>query len=335
MPNLIAALLSFIVFLSPAAAQETSSVSSLLKSVATRGDLRTLKTVIVARDGKIIAEQGYRGYSPSGSTNIKSASKSIVSALVGIAISKGLLEGPDQKIAPILKSDLPPSADARINEITIGNLLSMQAGLGRMSGPNYGRWVSSRNWVRFALAQPFDDEPGGRMLYSTASTHLLSAILTKVSGKSTLALARDWLDPVEGFRIGAWDRDPQGIYLGGNQMAMSARSLLAFGELYRNSGRTTAGQQIVPADWIERSWQAHTISRFSGDAYGYGWFNRRIAGEDVYFAWGYGGQMLYIVPSLKLTVVMTSEENEPSARNGYRDTLHGLLAEIIAVARTS
>ncbi|MDM9625716.1 serine hydrolase [Rhizobium sp. S152] len=325
-----------ILSLSPfaASAQQLNPVAALLDgSGSTREELRPLKTVVVARDGEIIAEHGYRGHSAGESVNIKSASKSIISSLVGIAIGKGLLDGPDQKIAPILKADLPDNADPRLGEITIGNLLSMQAGLGRLSGPNYGRWVSSRNWVRFALAQPFDDEPGGQMLYSTASTHLLSAILTKVGGKSTLALAREWLAPVDGFRIGAWERDPQGIYLGGNQMAMTARSLLAFGELYRNGGKAADGTQVVPADWVAQSWQHRTNSRFSGDDYGYGWFSRQIGGEEVHFGWGYGGQMLYIVPSLKLTVVMTSDESGPSARTGYRDALHGLLSEIIAAAR--
>ncbi|WP_420832203.1 serine hydrolase domain-containing protein [Rhizobium cauense] len=315
--------------------QEDSEMTPLLQGLSSREVLQPLKTVIVARDGRIIAERGYRGHTPTESVNIKSASKSIISSLVGIAIDKGLLEGPDQKVGPILKADLPVNPDPRLNEITIGNLLSMQAGLDRLSGANYGRWVSSRNWVRFALAQPFVDEPGGRMLYSTASTHLLSAVLTKVSRKSTLALAREWLGPVDGFRIGAWERDPQGIYLGGNQMAMTARSLLAFGELYRNGGKTADGTQVVPAHWIAQSWQHRTNSRFSGDSYGYGWFSREIGGEDVHFAWGYGGQMLYIVPSLDLTVVMTSAESGPSARTGYRDALHGVLAEIIAASRPS
>ncbi|WP_018237193.1 serine hydrolase [Ensifer sp. BR816] len=334
MLRLMTVVLSLLVWVTSAVAEQSPAVSELLKGLATRDDLKSLKTVIVARDGETIAEQGYRGHSPSDSTNIKSASKSIISALVGIAIDKGLLDGPEQKIAPLLKTDLPSPADPRINDITIGNLLSMQAGLGRLSGSNYGRWVSSSNWVRFALAQPFADEPGGRMLYSTASTHLLSAILTKVGGKSTLSLARDWLGPLPGFRIGAWERDPQGIYLGGNQMAMSARSLLAFGELFRKGGRTIDGRQIVPADWIDLSWQPHTNSYFSGDAYGYGWFARQIGGENVHFAWGYGGQMLYIVPAQKLTVVMTSEESGPSARSGYRDALHGVLAEIVSAMKT-
>jgi CubicO group peptidase (beta-lactamase class C family) len=73
----------------------------------------------------------------------------------------------------------------------------------------------------------------------------------------------------------------------------------------------------------------------SGDGYGYGWFLRTIGGEEVKFGWGYGGQMLYIAPSLGLTVVMTSDENSPSARTGYRDDLHALLAEIIGAVRSA
>ncbi len=316
----------------PAAPPAADDGAELTRVLDEASALTPLRTVIVARNGSVVAERGYRGHAASESTNIKSASKSIVSALVGIAIDKGLLEGVDQPIAPILQSDLPADPDPRLARVTIGHLLSMQAGLERMSGANYGRWVSSRNWVRTALAAPFVAEPGGPMLYSTASTHLLSAILTKVGGTSTLALARDWLGPLEGFRIGAWERDPQGIYLGGNQMAMSARSLLAFGELYRNGGRTPEGEQLISEGWIRQSWQSRTNSRFSNDGYGYGWFERVIGGRTVHFAWGYGGQMLYIVPDLGLTVVMTSDESGPSARNGYRDDLHALLARIIGTA---
>jgi len=291
--------------------------------------LEPLQAAVIAHDGHIVAERGYRGHTTAGSTNIKSASKSIISALVGIAIDKGVLEGTDQPIAPLLEDDLPADPDPRIHEITIGYLLSMQAGLERTSGRNYGRWVASDNWVRAALARPFVDEPGGRMLYSTGSSHLLSAILTRVTGRGLRALARDWLGPLQEFEIGGWDRDPQGIYFGGNQMAMSTRSLLAFGELYRNGGQTLSGEQLLSAQWIETSWMRRTRSRFSGDGYGYGWFLRRIGGHDVRYAWGYGGQMLYIVPSLKLTMAITSNESAPSARTGYRDELHDLLRRVI------
>lgn len=328
LPMLLRAIFVALAFL---AAPGPARADEHLEEILARAEaLVPLETVVIAHRGAIIAERGYRGHSTAAPAGIMSASKSVISALVGIAIDRKLLEGPDQRIAPILANNLPSDPDPRLSEITIGHLLSMQAGLGSTSGARYGSWVSSSNWVRSALAQPFEDEPGGRMIYSTGSTHLLSAILTRQSGRSTLQLARDWLGPLPGFAISSWERDPQGIYLGGNLMAMSPRSLLAFGELYRANGLTPDGQRLIPADWIEASWTPRTSSRYTGDGYGYGWFSRRIAGEEVKYSWGYGGQMLYVVPRLELTVVMTSNERAPSSRTGHRDDLHALLGEIIA-----
>ncbi len=326
-------ILCLALFTAPALASQESPALIAILDRAER--LEPLETVIVAQRGAIVAERGYRGHATAAPTGIMSASKSVISALVGIAIAKGVLDGPDQPIAPLLTDDLPANPDPRLRAITIGNLLSMQAGLGSTSGAQYGAWVNSRNWVRTALAQPFEDEPGGRMVYSTGSTHLLSAILTRRTGRSTLDLARDWLGPLEGFSIAAWERDPQGIHVGGNLMAMSPKSLLAFGELYRLGGVTPGGRQLIPADWIAASWSPRTASRYTGDGYGYGWFLRDIAGEVVRYSWGYGGQMLYIVPRLELTVVMTSSVNAPSSRTGHRDDLHAVLGEIIAAMSKS
>lgn len=309
-----------------AAAPQTATLDDVLDQAAA---LVPLETVVVAREGQIVAERGYRGHSTSAATNIKSASKLVLSALIGIAIDKGVLEGTDQHVAPLLAAELPANPDPRLQRLTVGNLLSMQAGLGSTSGRNYGAWVGSRNWVRAALARPFEDEPGGRMIYSTGSTHLLSAILTRQSGRSTLQLARDWLGPLDNFQITSWTRDPQGIYMGGNEVAMSPRSLLAFGELYRRGGVTASGQRLVSQAWIEESWTQRTRSPWTGDGHGYAWFLTQIAGEDIRYGWGYGGQMLYLVPRLGLTVVMTSDEHASAAHSGHRRDLHRLLASII------
>ena len=293
--------------------------------------LGPLETVIVSHDGQVMAERGYRGHRTTTPTNIKSASKLVVSALIGIAIDKGILKGTDQTIAPLLSEDLPAKPDPRLKDITIGNLLSMQAGLASTSGPNYGAWVASRNWVKAALARPFENDPSGPMIYSTGSTHLLSAILTRQTGRSTLQLAQLWLKPLDGFAITSWSRDPQGVYIGGNEMAMSPRSLLAFGELYRRKGVTQDGRRLISSRWVEESWQVRTYSRYTGDGYGYGWFVARIANQEVYYGWGFGGQMLYIVPRQKLTVVMTSDGSASAARSGHRDDLHRLLGSIIEI----
>ncbi|MCK0206613.1 beta-lactamase family protein [Starkeya koreensis] len=294
------------------------------------GELKPLRTVLVSKGGETLAARGYSGGRVDRPANIKSASKSVLAMLVGIAIDKGVLEGADQKVAPLLRADLPADPDPRLNEITIGNLLSMQAGLERTSGPYYGQWIASGNWVRAALARPFVDAPGGAMLYSTGSTHLLSAILTRASGRSTLALARDWLGPIEGFQIASWERDKQGIYFGGNQMAMRPTSLLAFAECCRKDGRNRAGDPVIPEAWIGACWLPRTASRFTGDAYGYGWFTREMAGMPVHYGWGYGGQMLYVAPARGVSIVMTSATDVPSGRTGHRDDLHALAGELLA-----
>ena len=169
------------------------------------------------------------------------------------------------------------------------------------------------------------------MLYSTGSYHLLSAVLTQASGRSTLELARDWLGEPLGIDIPPWTRDPQGFYLGGNNMMLAPRALLRFGEMYRQGG-SYLGRRVLPASWVEASWTPRARSRFTGHHYGYGWFLAQARGRRVCYAWGYGGQMIYVVPDLALTVVMTSDNTAPSGRSGYVRRLHELLVRNIMPA---
>lgn len=166
--------------------------------------LSFLRTVVVARDGGILAERGYRGHQVSAATNIKSASKPVISALVGIAVDRGVLEGIEQPVAPILRADVPADADPRVEEITLGHLMTMQAGLRPTSVAACGRWVSSRSRALGALGQSLEDAPDGRMLYSTGSPPLLSSVRTRGTGRSNLANACAWMADVEGGAIGGW-----------------------------------------------------------------------------------------------------------------------------------
>lgn len=320
----------------PSVAAETKGLDPVRMQavVSQAAQLPRLRSLLVLRDGETLAAHRFNGGPPlDRPVNIKSASKSVLSALVGVAIARGVLSGADQSVLSVLQADAPADPDPRLRRLTVGQLLSMQAGLERTSGPNYGRWVSSPNWVRYALSRPFVDEPGGAMLYSTGSSHLVSAMLTRASGRSTLQLAREWLGEPLGVEIPPWPRDPQGIYFGGNDMLMSPRALARFGELYRNAGRID-GRQVVPQEWIAESWRPRTVSPWSGNPYGYGWFLTEVAGYPVRFAWGYGGQMLYIIPDLRLTVVMTSDPYAP--REGdHIGALHRLLATgVIPAAET-
>ena len=309
------------------------SAGSLREIVAITESLPQLRGLIVARDGEVLVRQGFRGYAPDEKTNIKSLSKTVLSALVGIAIARGVLMSTSQPIASLLADALPAAADPRLKRVTLGHLLSMRAGLESTSDDRYGAWIAAPDQVRFALGRPFVAEPGGDYLYSTGNTHLLSAILTRASGRSTLELMRAWLGEPLGIGIAPWERDAQGIYLGGNNMMLSALGLLAFAEMYRNGGRA-GGQQIVPEAWVATSWTPRGPARYFGHDYGYGWFIARMADQEVRYGWGYGGQMLYVVPALGLSVVMVSGAQEGALQSGYIARLHALLVQIIELAAT-
>ncbi len=300
------------------------------ETVARASALPRLHALLVAHDGTELVAHAFSGPGLDRATNVKSVSKSVISALAGVAIERGILKGVNQPIVSVL-GDVPAEADPRVGTITVGHLLSMRAGLERTSGRNYGRWVNSPNWVSYALSRPFVDRPGGRMLYSTGSYHLLSALLTRASGRSTLALARDWIGKPLGIDIPPWTQDPQGIYLGGNNMALAPRALLRFGELYRRGG-VWGDRRVLPASWIEASWTPRTRSRFTGHSYGYGWFMASARGHRVSYAWGFGGQIIYVVPDLALTVVMTSDHTNPAGRSGYLRDLHALFVNGIVRA---
>jgi CubicO group peptidase (beta-lactamase class C family) len=218
-----------------------------------------------------------------------------------------------------------------LRAITIGQLLSMQSGLVRTSGPAYAGWVGSRNWIDYILSAPLIAEPGGPMIYSTGNTHLLSAILTQATGQSTFAFARDNLAKPLGIQLRPWPRDPQGIYFGGNQMRLSAHALLRIGELYRNGGRY-GDRQIVPEAWIRASLTPRARSIFSGQEYGYGWFVSQIGQHELFYAWGYGGQFVFVVPDLALTVVTTSTPSGPRDFEHLGAIYDMLLHEIVPAA---
>jgi len=285
-----------------------------------------LRSLLIAREGELVFERYYNGARADRTTNIKSASKSVISALVGIAIDRGLIEGPEAPIGPYFSRYLSGDEDAAKRAITVGDLLSMRSGLETTSNRNYGRWAASRSWVRFALDQELIERPGGRMIYSTGNTHLLSAILTQASGESTWSFAQQHLAEPLGISLARWQRDPEGFYMGGNNMAMTPRQMLTFGELYRNGG-LHEGRRVLSEDWIERSFVPRGRSQYSGREYGYGWWMKDFAGVQSYFAWGYGGQYILLFPELDLTVVATSSTEGGGERRSHRADLFELLEE--------
>jgi CubicO group peptidase (beta-lactamase class C family) len=288
-------------------------------------DLPRLHSLLVSQRGTIILERYFNGRRATTPANVKSVSKSIISALVGIAVDRKLLSL-DQPIGKYFP-ELPEVKRA----ITIEQLLTMQSGLESTSNRNYGAWVQSGNWVRHALAQPLVAAPGTQMIYSTGNTHILSAILTKVTGKSTWQFAQETLAKPLGFSLPQWVRDPQGVYFGGNEMVMTPRQMLALGELYRSGGQVD-GRRILSKNFIDETFEPRGRSRISGREYGYGWWMRDMAGRQTYYAWGFGGQYIVLVPSLDLTVVSTSAATIGEDRRDHRRTVEEIIEQLVVAA---
>jgi CubicO group peptidase (beta-lactamase class C family) len=314
--------------LAAVAVERPAAEPAFEQALAVAKELPRLHSLLVSRDGKIVVEQYYNGARATRPANVKSVSKSVVSALVGIAIHRKSIAGPDTPIAtwfPELKSD----RDAARRTITVEDLLTMRSGLESTSNRNYGAWVQSRNWVQHALRRPMISEPGTSMRYSTGNSHLLSAILTTATKSSTWRFANDALGKPLGFTFPQWPQDPQGIYFGGNDMLMTPRQMLAFGELYLNRGRVN-NVQVVPEQWIEQSLVPRGRSPISGTEYGYSWWIREMGGYRAYYAWGFGGQYIFVVPDLDLVVVTTSASTVAEDRRSHRRNVFDLVEDLIA-----
>jgi CubicO group peptidase (beta-lactamase class C family) len=310
-------------------APEQASLDTVARTAA---EVPRLHSLLVSHRGALVLERYFGGRRATQHANVKSVSKSVIATLVGIAIEQKHIPGVREPIGTYFPESLRGEATAAKRAITVEDLLTMRSGLESTSGRNYGAWVTSKNWVRYVLARELETPPGEEMEYSTGNTHLLSAILTTTTKKSTWQFAQEVLAKPLGFSLARWPQDPQGIYFGGNDMLFTPRQLVTFGELYLHRGRH-GDQQIVPSRWIDESFVPRGRSDFNDQLYGYGWWMREFAGEQSYFAWGFGGQYVFIIPRLQLVVVTTSSTATGEERRGHRRTIFGLLEDVIRAVR--
>lgn len=279
-----------------------------------------IDSIIVYRNGTIPFEVYFDPYEGNVLHNMKSTSKGVISALVGIALREGYIESLDESILsyfPEYEVD-----DRGKQAITIRDLLTMSSGLEwEENGLNsmYTFFVSKRIVPR-VLNQPLVDEPGSRFNYSTGSTHLLSAIIEKASGMSTRTFADEYLFEPLGIRNVRWDQDRNGYFIGGSELFLTPRAMTKFGVLYLNDG-VYEGQQIVPAAWVRESTATQTEGSFHGASvdYGYLWWLdignplfTYLEDERAYLAMGVHGQRILVLPDQDTVVVVTADQEDAS-----------------------
>jgi CubicO group peptidase (beta-lactamase class C family) len=286
-----------------------------------------VRSLLVVHNGKLVYEKYYRGASPDDAYNIKSVSKSFISALVGIALDQHILRSLDQPIAEFLPEYFTPQTDPRKLRVTLRDLLTMTAGFEwEENGPITAQWARSEDCAKFVIESELVHEPGSVFNYSTAVSHLMAIILERASGMSALEFAEKHLFKQTGITVRRWERDPRGHYVGGSEMYMTARDLARFGFLFLNQGQWDE-EQILSKEWVLQSTRRQSAGEPMAASYGYYWWLGQDHGFPVFFAQGYGGQVIYVVPDLDLVVVLLSTTE--TGGGGLRELISDYIVPVV------
>jgi len=285
-----------------------------------------LKSLIILKNGELIVEEYMNGGSPHQFYDLRSASKSILSAVLGIAIRGGYIESIDQKVIDFFPEYNTKELDPRVYDLRIRHLITMKSGFKiKETAKVFQQLYKSKNWIKHILHLPFRADPGKKFNYHSFNTHLLSATITKATDMSTLEYAKSVLFSPLGITKVKWEKDPNGYYIGGWGLHMNAKDMAKFGTLYLNNG-LFKGTQVVPSEWIKLS----TIERtgmigtyYSGwnRSYGYGflWWVKRIdENTDIPFAMGHGGQRIAFIPETNAVMVTQAEPNPKPPSSSFK-----------------
>jgi CubicO group peptidase (beta-lactamase class C family) len=261
-------------------------------------ELRTepgVLAVLIERNDQLIFERYYRGSNAAVRLPVFSITKSVTSTLIGIALAERRLRSLDQRLAQFFPKDVRAESDRRVRKITVRQLLMMTAGY------TFTPAVLTDHWVEALIRRPLATDPGSSFKYDDGSYHLLSAIVTSVTGVSEERLAQRMLFGPLGIHSERWASDHEGYSLGDSGLQLRARGLLRLGELYLRRGRWH-GRQVVPAAYVRDATRRH--SGLDGFGYGYGWWILDRHGPAGFAALGYDGQAVAVFPSLHAIVVI-------------------------------
>ncbi|ASG20481.1 serine hydrolase domain-containing protein [Nitrospirillum viridazoti] len=277
-----------------------------------------LKGVVVLRHGRGIAEAYYNGDDATTLHDIRSATKSLTSLLMGIAIDRGRVAGVDAPIARYLPSPLPSGWEA----ITIRDLLTMRSGLAAddtdPASPGNEDTLDEAgektgDWAGAALAVPVREPPGRTYQYCSLNAFLVGLIVECATGQSLDRLAQEALFGPLGIAAHSWRQLPGRHGTGQGNLSITARDAATIGQMVLNQG-THNGRRVISQRWLSDSLaRIHPIAASDpyADFYGYMWYAKDEPLGDgrivpVHFASGNGGNKIYVVPSLDLVVAVTS-----------------------------
>lgn len=269
-----------------------------------------VNSLLVIRDGFIVYEQYFNGFNEKDLMDMRSVTKSFTSTLVGIAIHEKYLFGVDEKLGDIF-TEYISDRTSLVGQTSIEQLLTMCSGfywqtdrwlVERMSD----RLIRSNDWVDFILRLPVNPALKGSFQYKSPDSHLLSAIVAKVTNQEVEQFADKHLFSPLGIRKKTWLTDPKGIPYGACDLKLLSRDMAKLGYLYLNNG-VWDNKQIISSSWVEDSTSEKSAGSDSIGTYGYHWWISEERGHKVFFAAGAGGQYICCVPELDIVVVITAK----------------------------
>jgi CubicO group peptidase (beta-lactamase class C family) len=284
------------------------------------GNITNTHSILIARNGNLIFEKYFGGFNESVPHDMRSASKSISSAITGLAISKNYLKSVNEKLYDLLpeKYKYTENSDERKSRIKIKDLLTMSSGIDAVdfgtdkeSAASEDVYQSSEDWVKTILEAPMINEPGMHSYYGTANPYLLG-----------IALENEIKEPLEFFihknlfgllTINNYllQNDIEGRPYFGGGIYMTPRDMLKFGQMYLDKGKWN-GKQIVPEEWVEESFGKYLVLENTDEKneYGYLWWHYKYkSGNEIVEsieARGAGGQYIFVIPKYNITAVITS-----------------------------
>ena len=281
--------------------------------------LHKLYSVLIVRNGHLIAERYFNEASVEQQNRLCSVTKSYTSALTGIALAQGHLSSLDQKMIDFFPGIADRITDPRKKEITIRHLLQMRAGYPwEETDPELWNGLLSGHYPRLVEAFPLLGDPGSQFNYSNLTSNWLGIILARATSTNLKSFAQEHLLSPIGAEAGEWGTDADGHNNGCGNLHMTARDAARFGLLYLNGG-IFEGRQVVPADWVEDSlrdysedtWVTHDrldhLGTYLRDlGYGYQWWSAQVGQHDIDYAAGHGGQLIILLRDLDMVIVATS-----------------------------
>jgi CubicO group peptidase (beta-lactamase class C family) len=285
--------------------------------------LETLYGLLVVRNGKLIAEGYFNDGALDQSTGLASATKSFTSALVGIALDRGLLTSLDQKMMDFFPEYADQITDQRKMQITIRDMLAMRSGYPweERESPYMEMILSTDNLLPYIVEFPLSTNPGTEFGYSNLASHLLGVVVTRASAVDLKSFGQAELFSRIDAQVGDWWQDANGYYLGAGLMSSTARDAAKFGLLYLNDG-LYEGTQVVSAMWVKESLQRYSedinftgwipgitskLGRYFSDiGYGYQWWSARVGDHHFNYAAGHGGNLIVLLEDLDMVIVTTA-----------------------------